>query len=309
MGVCSADGGRSEKERTERGIMATWRRFRDPGSVLFASCAALCVACGSSSTAPGDDGGLVDGAAGTTTRGGVGLVRIYDDAVLGDFSADVTIFHPPDAPNCVVHLGAIEDERARAGTLKVGSIVPSVDTGNNEYVYFGSVFANDSSTLAVSLTGAPGFPAMPDQAVRPPPAATVVITAPDPGPPPPNSIFPVVALSQSSPFEIAWDVPASPRADHRIFVGSVFSKNFAQPPRTSAGIYCSFPIAAGHGAIPVSALSYAAQEVGLPAAGGLHLGSGDWKAVAGSDYSYVIEITRPQSGTSLSSYEMGATLE
>jgi hypothetical protein len=247
--------------------------------------------------------------AGTTTRGGVGLVRIYDDALFGDFTPDVTIFHPPDEPNCVVHVGLIEDGRARAGTLKVGTIVPSFDTGSNEYVHFGSVFANDSSTLTVSLTEAPGFPAMPDRAVRPPPAAAVVITAPDPGPPPPNSFLPVVTLSPSSPFEIVWNVPASPRADHRIFVGSVVSRNFAQPPRTSAGIYCSFPITAGRGSIPVSALSYAAQAVGLPAGGGLHIGSGDWKEVAGPGYSYVIEITRPQSGTSLASYEMGAKLE
>lgn len=286
--------------------MATWRRFRDPGSVLCASAAALCISCGSSPAEPGDDGGLVD--AGTTTRGGVGLIRIYDDAVLGDFSPDVTIFHPPDAPDCVVHLGVIEDLRSRAGTLTVGSIVPTFDTSNNEYVHFGSVFTNDSSTLAVSLTEGPGFPAMPDQTVRPPPAASVVITAPDPETPP-NSTLPVVTLSQSSPFEIAWNVPASPRADHRIFVGTVVSRNFAQPPRTAAGIYCSFPITAGRGAIPVSALSYAAQGVGLPAGGELHIGSGNWKAVAGPGYSYVIEITRPQSGTSLSSYEMGATLE
>lgn len=292
--------------------MATWRRLRDPGSVLFASSAALWMACGSSSTEPGDDGGLVDSGPGVdaspTSRGGAGVVRIYDDALFGDFTPDVTIFHPPDEPNCVVHLGALEDGRARAGTLKVGSIVPSFDAGSNEYVHFGSVFSNDSSTLTVNLTEAPGFPAMPDHAVRPPPAAAVVVTAPNPGPPPPNSLFPVVTLSQSSPFEIAWNVPANPRADHRIFVGSVISRSFAQPPRTSAGIYCGFPITAGHGAIPVSALAYAAQGVGLPAVGGLHIGSGDWKEVAGPGSSYVIEITRP-SGTSLASYEMGAKLE
>ena len=126
------------------------------------------------------------------TSGSTGHVEIEDFFIGGVFFADDTILRAKGHPECVAHIESPDEAFAAAGTLTVSS--DAVGTpggppapfainpdGGNEYFEFPDppLFnVGEGTKVQVALAGAPGFPPIPETALRSSASGPINVTEP-----------------------------------------------------------------------------------------------------------------------------------
>ncbi|MBX3222927.1 MAG: hypothetical protein KF795_20620 [Labilithrix sp.] len=262
--------------------------------------------------APDPDSGQHDaGPTISSAIGSTGYVKVRDGYIIARFLEDDTIVRASNAPECVVHVRSATKAFSPAGSLTVGGAIVGADGGpeqaivvdpdeTQQYLYVpdpppesGGVFP-PTETLIVQIegSGSLAFPLMPAQSLPSPAAGALTIAKPivDTA-----SADPVV-ISTSEPFEIVWTPPANPHADHRVIL-ALEDINGADAAKI-ASLHCSFPIAAGKGSVPVNLLAELKSRVGAsdtPEAQ-IQVLAGGYKEFTGGGASYVIEVSRDDTG-------------
>jgi len=266
---------------------------------------------GTDANAPPSDSGAADvgdtgsseastdaGATIQTTVGSTGYIRLFNDAVFASFYEDDTILRASNAPECVVHFRSPTKPRSQAGSITIGGPVVGVDGGpaqpligtpdpiaENEYLVFDpAVFpSNDDLQVTVEGAGSDAFPAMPAQALRPPPATLVKLTAPahDGGP---------LSVSSTQPLQLTWTPPASAKAGATMVVA--FTEIKVPPSGKTASLFCNYPLAAGSAKVPPNLLAALKAVVGAGAAGTLSVFAGGGKEFTANGASYVLAASR-----------------
>jgi hypothetical protein len=262
---------------------------------------------GTSNLDAGDAGSEV-----TRVLGSTGVVTIGVDSIIGSFYEDDTILRTASAPDCVAHVRSSSKGTSSAGTLSVGGPIVGADGGApNEieltaevspfaYEHFGPVFpADEVMLLQVQVSGGAAFPALPLQALRTSPPASVAITKPAP------DVDGNIIVPSNAPFEITWTAPAGALADQRLVVA--LSGLNVEGGAKRAALYCSYPLSAGTAALPAALLAELKVLVGANAPGLFHAWAGGQKEVATATSSYVIEVANAL-GTTLE-YDIPALLE
>lgn len=235
--------------------------------------------------------------------GVTGYVRLFNDAIFAEFYEDDTILRASNAPECVVHVRSQSKPASPAGTLTIGgpvvgatggppeaiTVEPDPEAGNG-YAFFildpdqGGVFPSDDALqVVVESAGTDSFPAMAGQALRPPPAELVPVTAPatDAG---------VLTVDSTTSLPITWTAPATPQSGGRM----IFEYSVIDGPASSkiASIFCSYPLSAGSAAIPANLLAEVRARIGAGAVGYLKVYAGGAKEVADAGVSYVLLASR-----------------
>ncbi|MBX3210004.1 MAG: hypothetical protein KF764_33550 [Labilithrix sp.] len=257
----------------------------------------------------GQDGGPTISAA----LGSTGYVQIRDTYIVGAFREDDTILRASNAPECVAHIRSATKPISPAGTLTIGGAIVGADGGPEQaivvdpldptdplYLYqpdpppeVGGVFP-PTETLVVQIEGSGSltFPLMPAQSLPSPAAGAIAFTKPavdldNPAP---------VVLPTSQAFEVTWTPPANPHADHRIILA--LQEVAAEEAPRLGSLHCSFPIASGKGTIPANLLAELRSRVGGQgtAEGLFHVLAGGYKEFTGGGASYVIEVSRDDTG-------------
>ncbi|MBX3262294.1 MAG: hypothetical protein KF782_21610 [Labilithrix sp.] len=238
-------------------------------------------------------------------------MKVRDGYIIARFLEDDTIVRASNAPDCVVHVRSATKSFSPAGSLTVGGAIVGVDGGpeqaivvdpdeTQQYLYApdpppesGGVFP-PTETLIVQIegSGALAFPLMPAQSLPSPAAGALTIAKPAVDP---DSADPV-GIPTSEPFELVWTPPATPHADHRVIL-ALEDATGEESPRI-ASLHCSFPIAAGKGTVPANLLTELKSRIGgsgTPSAL-MQVVAGGYKEFTGGGASYVIEVSRDDTG-------------
>lgn len=249
----------------------------------------------------------------TSAPGSTGYVQVRDTYIVAHFREDDTVLRASNVPECVAHIRSATKPLSAAGSLTIGGAIVGADGGPEQaivvdpldptdplYVYqpdpppdFGGVFP-PTETLLVQIegSGSLAFPPMPAQSLPSPAAGAISFTKPvvDVDNPDP------VVLTTSDTFEVTWTPPATPHADHRIIL-ALQDIDAEEAPRLG-NLHCSFPIAAGKGSIPANLLAELRSRVGGQgtATGLFHVLAGGYKEFTGGGASYVIEVSRDDTG-------------
>jgi hypothetical protein len=243
------------------------------------------------------------------TSGSTGHVEIEDFFIGGVFFADDTILRAKGHPECVAHIESPDEAFAAAGMLTVSS--DAVGTpggppapfainpdGRNEYFEFPDppLFnVGEGTKVQVALAGAPGFPPIPETALRSSASGPINVTEP---------VVPgsgVLAVSSTAPLRFAWDVPATqpPRGDRGRHQQHVSMRLFALGPVGWGQLYCSWPTAAGRGNVPASLLGAFRGRLGGTGAvdAVVDMYSGEFRELATAKSSYVVFVTTDDATT------------
>ena len=159
----------------------------------------------------------------------------------------------------MAHLEGPDEPRAPAGTLTVSSdlvgtpggplapLVINPDLGSDYYEFPDPPLFNypDGTRVQIQLSGAPGFPAIHRRNVRSSPFDVIAFAQPQ------VPASGVLAIASTAPLALDWTVPDGAR---RAPQQSIAVSLLVLGPGAWGHIYCSWPLAEGHGAIPVAML-------------------------------------------------------
>jgi hypothetical protein len=252
-------------------------------------------------TARPDAGGDADaGATVTSTIGATGSIEIFNDAVIAVFREDDEIVRFSNVADCVLHVFSFSKPQSSGGQVTVAGDIVGSDGGTPtpivldptfieptgwDYFMPGDVFPSAPQlAIQVSTAGTPSFAALPLQALRTPPAGTVVMTSPvrpDAG---------ALALSVTQALPVTWTPPAGNQADQRLWVVIQVSGN----PK-SGELRCSFPLPQGNASIPANVFAETKKRIPTltgPPIGLMQVFAGGYKEVVTASASFIIEVSR-----------------
>jgi hypothetical protein len=228
------------------------------------------------------------------TSGSTGRIEISDFFVGGSFFVNDTILH---TERCVAHLLSPDQPKTLAGTFTVSSdlvgtpdgppapLVINPDALNDYYEFPDPPLFNypDGTRVQIDLSGAPGFPPIHHRTVRSSPFGLITFdhpTVPATG---------VLSVSSAEPLALDWTVPhGARRAAHQ----SVAATLLVLGPSAWGTVYCSWPLAEGHGEIPTAMLQEFRARLGGTGAldGAFDIFSGEFQELATATTSYVILV-------------------
>jgi hypothetical protein len=239
----------------------------------------------------------------TTTLGSTGRIEVAADFIGGVFYAEDTILRATAAPNCVVHIESAAKAFSPAGALVVSSDLVGPDGAppvsyvvnpdpSNEYFEFPDPLLYnfpDGTKVHVQLAGTPVFPAILDTTLRSPVFGTIGVTVPTP----PSTG--VLTIPSTAALNIVWAVPAGGGLGHRQHQ-QVSVRLFVLSPVRWAQLYCTWPLVAGHGAVPAVLLRELRAQLGGagPLDAAVDLYAGEFREVATAASSYVLFATTPE---------------
>jgi hypothetical protein len=240
------------------------------------------------STSCGEESGV------RVMTGSTGRIEISDFFVGGTFYVDDTILRTDP---CVAHLENPDEPRTAAGTLTVtsdlvgtpgGPLAPLVinpDTGNDYFEFPDPPLFNypDGTRVQIQLSGAPGFPPILHRTVRSSPFDLIAFDQPEV---PASGVLPV---SSAAALALDWTVPeGARRAPHQ----SIAATLLVLGPTAWGNIYCSWPLAEGHGEVPTAILREFRARLGGTGAldGAFDIFSGEFRELRTATSSYVILV-------------------
>jgi hypothetical protein len=228
------------------------------------------------------------------TTGSTGRIEISDFFVGATFYADDTILR---TERCVAHLEGPDEARAPAGTLTVGSdlvgtpggppppVVINPDASNDYFEFPDPPLFNypDGTRVQIHLSGAPGFPAIQHRNVRSSPFDVIAFAQPQ------VPASGVLSIASTAPFALEW---AAPDGARRAPQQSIAASLFVVGPGAWGHVYCSWPLADGHGEIPAVLLQELRTRLDGAGAldGALDIFSGEFRELTTATSSYVILV-------------------